>query len=166
MYCPPDGDYWDVSDETALGVCVDEAFEPLARRAMQLAAGDSQFAHDLVQDTFLALVRKARSGQMDVVGMGWLMTRLRHRAIDVARSRGRESRRLRLFARADEHSGPPETVDLGLLKQLSVRERAVLVLRFVDNHSSREVAEMMGTSVSAVDSIVRRAKSKVRKERS
>ncbi len=47
---------------------------------------------------------------------------------------------------------------LATLERLPAEHRAVLVLRYVDGCSSREIAEALGRSAPAVDSLLARAR--------
>jgi DNA-directed RNA polymerase specialized sigma24 family protein len=48
------------------------------------------------------------------------------------------------------------------LRQLPDIERTALVLRYVDDLSVREVAELLGRSVDGTDAVIRRAKERFR----
>jgi RNA polymerase sigma factor (sigma-70 family) len=55
---------------------------------------------------------------------------------------------------------------LGMLDGLTDRERAAIILRYVDDLSVAEVADLMGDSLRATESLLQRAKRKVRNTRS
>ncbi len=140
----------------------DHAFTPAYRYAARLTRGDGPIAEDLVQDAFVRLVRAARADDFEEIGVGWLITTIRHRYIDRLRSIEREDRRLRLVAE------PPSTTDSrpshaeALLEGLSDRERAALIFRYVDDLPVADVARLLGSSVRATESLLQRAKRNAR----
>jgi RNA polymerase sigma-70 factor (ECF subfamily) len=137
------------------------------RYASRLTGGDRAQAEELVQDAYLSLLRSARAGAVAEVGAGWVITAVRHRFLDTLRAAGREERRLRLaWVRPVDPPDPPDGIDGSVLDgvALSARERAALVLRYVDDLPVLEVASALGTSVRATESLLARAKAKVRSE--
>lgn len=115
-----------------------------------------------MQDSFLAPVRQARAGTIEKVSVGWLITAVRHRNLNVLRGDDRERRRLRLVIGAEHADAPP--ADVGdLLAAMPDRERVAVVLRYVDGFSVREVAGLLGLSVRATESLLARAKARVRR---
>jgi RNA polymerase sigma factor (sigma-70 family) len=86
--------------------------------------------------------------------------------IDQMRARARRPRELRLFdtgERIDPRSADPHrSVELwpslrAALDSLTVQQRTVLVLRYFDDRSEAEVAELLGISAGAVKSTASRA---------
>jgi RNA polymerase sigma-70 factor (ECF subfamily) len=161
---------YDVTTLDGLTRCYDETFDETYRVASRLTRGHRADAEDLVQDAFIRLTRAAKAGQVTEVGVGWLVTTIRRRFVDRLRSNDREARRLRLVRGADRDIDagiePSVSVPTSLLDGLSDRERAALVLRYVEDLSVAEVADLMSTSVRATESLLQRAKRKVRAERS
>lgn len=166
---------WDVSTEAGFLACYDATFAEAYRCAARLVGGDRQRAEDLVHDSFVSLLRSARDGRLRDVGIGWVLTRVRHGFVDQARSAGREGRRLRLVADSTsgvdgrrpheiDHDGATSNAD-GLLDGLPERERAALVLRYIDGLSVPEVAELLGSTVRATESLLQRAKRRARTNR-
>ena len=153
---------WSITSELEMLGFYDHAFTSAYRYAVRLTRGDRAAAEDLVQDAFVRLVRAARSGDVSDVGVGWLITTIRRCFIDRVRSVEGERRRLRLVA------VPQSTVDErpshaeGLLDGLSDRERAALIFRYVDDLPVADVAELLGSSVRATESLLQRAKRNAR----
>lgn len=152
---------WDVTTEAGVLACYDAAFADVYRYAARLA-GDRAAAEDLTQETFVRLVRAARSGSVTSIGLGWLITTARRLFLDGVRASGREERRLRLVAADPPRDAQPSPTDQGLLAGLSDRERAALVFRYVDDLSVPEVAALLGASVRATESLLQRAKRRAR----
>ncbi len=150
---------WVIDDEVSLIACYDATVLEVYRYASRLASNDRGLADDLVQDTYLRLVRAARGGDITEIGIGWLITTVRNRFCDGIRSAQREERRVRLAHRPDEATEPQVATDLSDLPQ---RERTALLLRYVDDLSVAEVAELMGTTVHATESLLARARRRVR----
>ena len=129
------------------------------RYASMLCGSDRASAEDLVQDAFLGLVRRVRAGERIDVSVGYLMVAVRHRFLDDVKQRAREQRRIELVA----SSGPSEPPGpIGELAGLSERERTAMVLRFVDDLSVAGVADAMGISTRAAESLLARAARRLR----
>lgn len=161
-----DGSF-DVSTKEGLMAFYDEAFDSVYRCAARLTRGNPAAAEDLVQDAFVRLTRSARSGAVHTVGVGWMITTVRRLCIDRGRSADREGHRLRLVAASDPQSNQwAPTSDAAtandLLEGLSDRERTALLLRYVEDLPVSDVADLMGDSVRATESLLQRAKAKVR----
>lgn len=153
---------WPVTNEGELLGFYDHAFTPAYRYAARLTRGDRPSAEDLVQDAFVRLVSAARAGDIDEVGVGWLITTIRRRFVDRLRSVDRESRRLRLVAEPDSMVDVRASRAEAVLDGLSDRERTALIFRYVDDLPVADVAEMLGTTVRATESLLQRAKRNAR----
>ena len=153
---------WDVSTHDGFIAYYGTTLSSAYRTAARLTGGDRGRAEDIVQDAYLSLMRSAQRGDVVEVGVGWIITSVRNRFIDAIRSRDREDRRLRLVAtEATDVPAEPSSVSQ-LFAELSDRERAALVFRYVDDLPVADVAERMGTSVRAVESLLQRAKRRAR----
>lgn len=136
-------------------------------RAAYLLVGDVHLAEDLVQETLGRVAQRwervARQGSPDAYAHrvmnnlavdGW-RRRIR-RPLEVAATE-RES------AGPAPTSGPAEAVALqGALMRLTVKQRAVLVLRFYEDYTEVQTAGLMGCSVSTVKSQTRHALQRLR----
>ena len=112
-------------------------------------------AEDLVQDTFLKIWRGGATfdpgrGSLD----GWILLSARSLAIDLLRRRSVEARKLFSQAPVSEASleaGPEQRAEAADLVErageamagLPDRQRSVLELQFLDERSTREVAEIL-----------------------
>lgn len=135
------------------------------RYATRLTGGDRADADELVQETYLHLLRRVRAGEALTVDQGWLIVSCRHRFLDqLKRDRRRLARegRRRVVATPsfDEVGGPA----VAALHQLPAEHRAVLVMRYLDGLTVAEIAEQLGRSVRATESLLARARAALRKQ--
>ncbi len=159
---------------------VDDMFSAHANELRAFVArqvGDSD-ADDIVADVFLEASRCLRRCPEAVLGIGWFMTVARRRVIDHWRSRSRkktlherlaaESRRSCLVALSgDSSSSRPRAFgtdvsvshhDLEVLDQLLERQRRALILRYIHGYSVGELAERLGCSYPATESLLARSR--------
>ena len=162
-----EGKQHDGSSEVGLLSFYDVAFDDVYRIAARLTWGDRSAAEDLVQDAFVRLVRSVRSGAVTTVGIGWMVTTVRRLHIDGLRATESEQRRLRVVAAPLSQPASTSSNNMeSMLDGLNDRERTAIILRYVDDLSVAEVADLMGDSLRATESLLQRAKRKVRKTRS
>lgn len=135
------------------------------RAASRLCGGDRAATEELVQDTYLALVRQCRERPSEMVGVGWLVIACRNRFLDLNRSDRRRQRR-EMAASTMESSA--ESIDgvsadtIDRLAALPVLQRSALVLRYVDDLGISDVARLIGKSVHATESLLARGRSALR----
>ncbi|MCF2529932.1 SigE family RNA polymerase sigma factor [Yinghuangia sp. KLBMP8922] len=127
---------------------------PLLRSAF-LLCGDVHEAEDLVQSTLVKVVLAGR--RLDRIDNIEAYTRRTLMSVFI-------SSRRRLWRREHPHAAPPDTaaapgsdIDMGLavrtaLTQVPPRQRAVLVLRFWEDLSVDETAQILGVSPGTVKS--------------
>ena len=142
------------------------AHAPDALRFAFYLCGDGEHAKDLVQDAFVRVAgRFAYLRKPDVFG-----TYLRRTIFNLHTSR---LRRLRLerdyLSRASRaeldysEADPAERDEVWhTIQDLPPRQRAAIVLRFYEDLSERESAEILGCSVSALNQLVVRATATLR----
>ena len=132
---------------------------------LRRCGADVVLAEDLTQETFLAAARHFRS-TAEIPREGWLYEVARRRLVDHWRSETRKERKLRLFSggRVDcQDPDPAEAIVSGhrvaaALGALPVSQQAVFALHHLDGYSTREVAEIIGRSVKATESLLARAR--------
>ena len=135
----------------------------LLRYFTRAMAGDRALAEDLTQETYIAAMRAAQRGHPDATTWPYLIGVARHKLVDQHRRRYREDHKLAL-AHAAGHGGSSSCAEqsaedtIMMLRSLSPDHRLVLVLRYLDDLPMQEVADLIGRSVRATESIVVRAK--------
>ncbi len=136
-----------------------ERFEtPLTRYALRIT-GDLERARDVVQDCFLSLCGESPA-RIDDHLAPWLFKVCRNRALDV---RKKEARSLPLDdGRSEERESPDPLPSMSLevhegvaralelLKSLPREQQEVILLKFQNELSYREISEVTGLSVSNV----------------
>jgi RNA polymerase sigma factor (sigma-70 family) len=131
---------------------------------------DREVARDVVQDAFLQIWQRASSFRRDLgSGRGWIYTVVRHRALDVARTAGRETAAgddidalADAVAGRDHHDARADdrAIDTGALTQcldaLDDSKRHCIVLAFVEGYTQDQIARRLATPVGTVKSWIRR----------
>ena len=161
-------------DTAAFQLLVTRYQEPLFRIAYSMVR-DSDVASDLVQDAFVrAYVNLARCRKRDRFRV-WLITLLRNRVFDHLKEKRRRDLSLtdeHVLRRAEAHPAhTPEPDDRHTLRalmddalaKLSEPLREAFVLRHVEQLSIAEVAELLGTGVSAVKMRLQRARDQLQR---
>lgn len=141
-------------------------YAPAALRFAYLLTGDIDLAHDLVQDAFVKLLARPRIlNRHDAFD-----SYLRSTIMNLSRSRwrrvGLERRhrvRLRVDATGPERSYEERDALKIALATLPERQRCAVVLRYLEDLSEQQTAEIMNTSVPAVKSLVQRAMATLRR---
>lgn len=138
---------------------------PALSRAAYLLTGDHQAAEDLVQETYIVLVRRwQKSGTVDPEA--YVRRILYSRFVD-----GRRRRRLVELPWASPPDSPGDdeagtaSVRLTLesaLARLTARQRAVLVLRFYEDLTESQASAALGISPNTVKSQTRVALQRLR----
>ena len=134
------------------------------------AGGDAPLAEDITAQAFLEAVRARRSfaGRADPIT--WICSIARNRLIDHYRSQARDNaRHLRLVVNdlgSSEQASWDRLDDrdavLSALAPLPPLERTALILRYLDGYSVRETARLIGRSEPATESLLTRARDRVR----
>jgi len=149
-----------MTDDDVLAL-YERSVDTVYRYATRLTGGDRSWADELVQDTFLQVVRMVREQRAADLDIGWLIVACRHRFIDQLRQqRRRTARELGVAGPASEPPGDGPAV--AALDRLPADQRLVLVLKYVDELSVAEVAHEIGRSVHATESLLARARTALR----
>ncbi len=149
-------------EEAALREFCERTVDDVYRYARRLTGGDQALTADLVQDTYLSLMRHLRNSPDDSVGLPWLITACRHRFIDELRRAGRRERLHSLTWSPTSSSESPPLGVVETLGQLPAIQRAAIVMSHVDQMTVTEIAVTLGRSVHATESILRRGRAAFR----
>jgi RNA polymerase sigma-70 factor, ECF subfamily len=137
-------------------VAYDHAWRYLAR----MTGGDTALTEDLVQEVMLAVAQDLAKGRPPVHDGPWVVSVARHRFLNCVRGNNRSEARVRLATDRSSAFAPAEPSNAGerartLLGQLPLDQRAV-TLRHAEGYSVPEIAELLGRSVEATESLVAR----------
>lgn len=131
--------------------------------------GSVAVAEDLTAETFMAAVVAVGQGQLREVTVAWLIGVARHKLVDHWRRVARERRGLAAVEQEPDDADDPwdEVLDTqaahSALLRLSVPQRLALTLRYLDGLSVPEVAEHLGRSVHATETLLVRARAALRR---
>jgi len=128
--------------------------------------GDRATAEDLTADVFMAAVDALRRPVAPQLTVGWLIGTARHKLVDHWRRAEREQRRLSAVAGANVDTAGDTGWDVHLdavvardvLTRLGAHHRTALVLRYLDDLSVPQVAEILGRTVHATEALLVRAR--------
>jgi RNA polymerase sigma-70 factor (sigma-E family) len=157
----------DEKHAAAFEAFVSESGNVLLRTAVFLTS-DPYAGEDVYQETMHRL--STRWPKVDSP-LGFCRRVMRNIVVDLARAQRRRPRELELHQRfdsGDPRSGDPAAaVELRLalfsaLDTLTAKQRAIVVLRYVDDRSENEVAAMLGVSTGTVKSGASRAMAQLR----
>lgn len=132
-----------------------EQFLPMVRLAT-LMCGRSELARDIVQDSFVRL-------HLKWAGVQHPQAYLRRSVVNGCRSRARWERRRRGRSTAPEASteqAPDELFDV--LASLPHRQRAAIVLKYYEQRTEAEIAEILGCRQGTVGPLVSRGLTSLR----
>ena len=123
--------------------------------------GDLSLAEDLTSETFAAAVSRFKDGQQDTVTTSWLLTVARRRLIDHWRRAEVADRKLVLLqdrVTASEPTVGERELVMEILASLPEIQRTALVLQHLDGLAVQEIAEIIGRSITATESLLARAR--------
>jgi RNA polymerase sigma-70 factor (ECF subfamily) len=128
--------------------------------------GGVQVAEDLTQETFLAAVAELKKGKRVRNPIAWIYGIARHKLLDHYRTQERLERGLVLAGGADDLEDELVVPDdeearqlaMAALASVAASQRAALVLCYIDGFSMSEVADILGKSVEAVESLLARGR--------
>jgi RNA polymerase sigma-70 factor (ECF subfamily) len=132
--------------------------------------GSASLAEDLASETFLAAVRASRQGSLPEASVAWLLGVARHKLVDHWRRLEREQRSLAAAEPADADVDDPwdEWLDTqaahAALARLPVPQRAALTLRYLDGLPVADVAEHLGRSIHATETLLVRSRAALRRQ--
>ena len=146
-----------------------ERHAPAASRLAYLLTGDRALAEDLVQEAFVRVVGRFR--HLRVPDAFWVY--LRRTIVNLHTSQLRRRRLERAHLEREERGIERDAAmpDIGTRDELwrailalPARQRAAVVLRYYEDLSERETAEVLGCSTAAAKSLVARAMQSLRAE--
>ncbi len=162
----------ETGDEEALQALYDHYADPLFAFIFHHLDGARQEAEEVWQDTLSAALRSLRSFQGQSRFFSWLCGIARHKIADHCRSRGRVAQHLVLLPPEDltrlMDAGPlpDEIVNdratrlrvVAALGQLPTDYQQALVARYADGRNVQEIAQLLGKSYKAAESVLSRAR--------
>ena len=145
-----------------------DAFAPGAARLAYLLTGDRYLAEDLVQESFLKMLgRFEHLRRLDS-----FQAYLNRTVVNLARKHWRRQSLERRYAARERSLSTTDVVDgpdvetsdelWTAVQRLPYRQRAAIVLRFYEDLSEHQTAELLECSPKAVRSLVGRAKESLR----
>jgi RNA polymerase sigma-70 factor (ECF subfamily) len=130
--------------------------------------GSAALAEDLTADTFLAAVAASRQGTLAEVNVAWLVGVARHKLVDYWRRVEREQRMLTETETSEVEDPWDEWFDAeaahAALARLPLPQRAALTLRYLDGLPVNVVAEHLGRSVHATETLLVRSRNALRRQ--
>jgi RNA polymerase sigma factor (sigma-70 family) len=151
-----------------------DAFRELVDRHLAMVYGsarrmvrDSHLAEDVVQGVFRTLAEKAGTLRRQQVIAGWLYQTTRHLAMHAVRTEQRRREREQVAVAMQALEGEAETNRIldelePALDQLDAGDRDLLVLRYFEDRSLRDVGREVGISEDAARMRVNRALERLR----
>jgi len=135
---------------------------------LRARCGGRALAEDLTADTFLAAVGQIRRGQVETVTIAWLIGIGRHKLLDEWRRTARRPTPARLdddtdVRTVDEWDAVIDHHLVGsVMAALGPHHRSALALRYFDGLPVPEVADHLGRTVEATETLLVRARRRFR----
>ena len=126
--------------------------------------GDVAVAEDLTSETYLAAVAALRAGKLAEANMAWLIGVARHKLMDHWRKAASETRKTQEANEPSSLTEDPWETHLvssraqEVLGGLAFHHRSALSLRYIDDLPVKEVAQHLGRSVQATETLLVRAR--------
>ena len=152
---------------SAMNLLVNKYREPLFRHALYLLKSEDE-AYDVVQETFIRAVRETRLFDIDFRIKAWLFRVAKNLCLNQLRNTSRRSAILDANPQADRQapdqlstlfSGQQSIEMLGAMDKLSMDHREILILRYFDELSYAEIAQVLEVKLGTVMSRLSRARS-------
>src|SRR5438128_5023605 len=125
-------------------------------------------AEDVTQATFIRAYRAIQRGERVRKPQHWLVKIAHRECLRHLRSASRRAVEVELdtsIAEAPEHEEGPSAEEIRVaLSQLSFNQRAALVMRELEDRSYTEIAEVLNVSVSAIETLLFRARRALREQ--
>jgi len=173
---PDDNTHTTRHRSTDVAVWFDDALPRLFGYFITRVGGRVAIAEDLTQETMLAAVTSANSPTAPKAIMPWLYGIARHKLMDHYRKQERERRNFGQPVPDDDahfdavtalpdlnlESLPVRDAVIETLDLMAPRQRAALVLRYLDGCDVATTAAILGSSISATSSLLARARATFR----
>jgi len=131
--------------------------------------GNAAVAEDLTAETFMAAVGATRRRSVLEVNVPWLVAIARHKLVDYWRRAAREQRSLAAVENSTGGLADPweewldaEVAHAALLR-LTAPQRVALTLRYLDGLPVADVAQHLGRSLHATETLLVRARAALRR---
>ena len=139
-----------------------------AKRLAYLLTGDNELAEDITQDAFVKLAGRLRGLRKPDASAAYL----RQTVVNLCRSHLRRQRVERSYLQREARRSRSETVEgrdvveadalWSQLQRLTYRQRCAVVLRYYEDLSEHQAAEILNCSVGAVKALTNRAMEQLR----
>lgn len=145
----------------------DEAL-PEVYSYLRSRCGSTELAEELTSATFVQAAREWAKGTSPKISIGWLITVARNKLIDHWRHRAVVERSLTLLEGEPTQSSDPwdEVLDQQrsreTLDEIAPHYRAALTLRYLDDLSVKECADLLDRSITSTESLLVRARTAFR----
>ena len=158
-------------DRAAL-VAIFDAYAPVIYKYVLRLCGDCAEADDIVGEVFAQLLKQLKEGKGPRDNLrSYLYQIAYHKVVDQARDEkhlaelddGLSSGGVDSLHLQNEQQEQMEAIQAIILERLSEDQRHVISLRFIENFSIKETAEIVGKNVSNVKVIQNRALGKLRR---
>lgn len=159
-------------DESAFGAIVEGTSGRLVRLAARIM-GSVEEGEDVVQEAYLRAYRSLTDGSFDGRSRvaTWLQRIVTNAAIDALRSRRRREARDTVVGETAWSSPSSAEAKVALaeldswLGELPVDQRTAIILKAVEGMSSGEIADVLCVSEGAVEQLLVRARTALRRKR-
>jgi RNA polymerase sigma-70 factor (ECF subfamily) len=130
--------------------------------------GNAAVAEDLTAETFVAAVAAAQHQEPAEITVAWLVGVARHKLVDHWRRTAREERTRAISGQTCDVDDPwPAQLDAesayAALSRLSANHRLALTLKYLDGLPVASVAEHLGRSLHATETLLVRARAALRR---
>lgn len=149
----------DVSRRSAAQL-FDDHFDVVYRFCLSRTA-DPALAEDVAAQTFYEAARRLASDPTDPIDRRWLFVVAKRRMVDGWRRQERQRRLVRRIRSVGTESPGPIAQDDGVVRALASlpdRQRRAIVLRYVDELPVDEVADALGVTYQAAESLLARGR--------
>lgn len=159
------------ADRVAFRAWYEDAVVRVYRYLYPRCGGDAALAEEITQQTFIQAIERRSTYEGRSSPITWLCTIARNKLADHYRAVDRQERRhLRLIVREipmTEVRGPSSIIEdreevIAALGALPALQRAAVILCYVDGLSVREAAAVLKRSESATESLLSRARERLR----